>query len=282
MVFGGRRAGRLEAVGAVIALGALALAAPTWAASRASIRDFRVIEVGKTQLQVAADGKSAVVRVRTDPPTVCAIAYGRTASLGSIANDPSMGGTAISRHVVVLRGLTPNTTYRFRLTATDAQGRVFQTTQIGMFKTTPSATAAGSRDIAAGAKVVAVSSQWSTDYRGANAVDGQLGTEWASAGDGDRAFITIDLGKKRKIGGVSFLTREMGDGTAITRTFDVVVDGGKRYGPFAAGNPTHPRIAAVSFTGRRLRFDVVKSTGGNTGAVEIEVFAAGAGLAARR
>jgi hypothetical protein len=30
----------------------------------------------------------------------------------------------------------------------------------------------------------------------------------------------------------------------------------------------------VSFTGRILRFDVVQSTGGNTGAAEIEVFSA--------
>src|SRR5262249_28518357 len=158
------------------------------------------------------------------------IAYGRTASLGSIANDPSMGGTAISRHVVVLRDLVPNRTYRFRLTATDAEGRVFQTTGLRTFETTPTRPASQSRDIAAGSKVVDVSSQWSDDYRAANAVDGRLSTEWSSAGDGDRAFITIDLGSERKVGGVSFLTREMGDGTAITRTFEVVVDGGKRYG----------------------------------------------------
>jgi hypothetical protein len=272
MLVVGRNAGLLGGIGALSALGAasVALAAPG-----AGIRDFRAIEVGTTQLQVAPDGKSAVVRLRTNPATICAIAYGRTAALGSIANDPSMGGTAISRHVVVLRDLVPNTTYRFRLTATDAEGRVFQTTALQSFATKPSKPAAQSRDIAVGAKVVAVSSQWSAGYAASNAVDGRLSTEWSSAGDGDRAFITIDLGSERKIGGVSFLTREMGDGTAITRTFDVVVDGGKRYGPFPAGNPAHPRTAAVSFTGRRLRFEVVKSTGGNTGAVEIKVFAAG-------
>jgi hypothetical protein len=270
-----RSAALLGGIGALTALGALALAAPCTAGTGAAIRDFRAVQVGTTQLQVAPDGRSAVVRVRTDPPTICAIAYGRTASLGSIANDPNMGGTAISRHVVVLRDLQPNATYRFRLTATDAAGRVFQTPELRTFETTPTKPAAQSRDIAAGAKVVAVSSQYSADYRAANAVDGRLSTEWSSAGDGDRAFITIDFGRERKVGGVSFLTREMGDGTAITRTFDVVVDGGKRYGPFPAGNPAHPRPAAVSFTGRRLRFEVVKSTGGNTGAVEIEVFAAG-------
>jgi hypothetical protein len=239
--------------------------------STASIRAFSQIEVGKTRLQVAADGKSAIVQIETNPPTVCAIAYGRTASLGSIADDPSMGGTAISRHIVVLNGLTPGTTYRFRLTATDAQGRVFQTPNLATFAT-PSPVGAPEQDVAIGATVVAVSSQWSNGYRAGNAVDGNLSTEWASDGDGDRAFITIDLGRPRKITGIAFITREMSDGSAITRTFAVVVDGRRRYGPFPAGNRLYPHVARVSFTGRRLRFEVVQSTGGNTGAAEIEVF----------
>ena len=212
------------------------------------------------------------MQLQTSPPTVCAIAYGRTQALGSIANDPGMGGTAISHHVVVLKALTPNTTYRFRLTATDARGRVFQTPELASFTTTPAKPASAGRDVAVGAKVVAVSSQFSNDFRAANAVDGNLSTEWSSAGDGDRAFITIDLGKPTAVTGVAFLTREMSDGSAITRTFTVVVDGGRRYGPFPAGNRLDPRTAAVSFTGRRLRFDVASSTGGNTGAAEIQVF----------
>jgi hypothetical protein len=239
------------------------------------VADFRSVEVGETQLHVAADGRSAVVQLQTDPATVCAIAYGKTAALGSIANDPAMGGSAITHHTVVLHGLTPNTTYRFRLTATDARGRVFQTQQLGTFTTTPSRAATPGGDIAVGAKVVAVSSQYSSDYGAGNAVDGVLSTEWSSAGDGNRAFITIDLGRPRKITGVSFRTREMSDGSAITRTFAVLSDG-RRYGPFAAGNRRDPKTAAVSFTARRLRFQVVSSTGGNTGAAEIEVFA-GAG-----
>ncbi|HXH97968.1 MAG TPA: discoidin domain-containing protein [Gaiellaceae bacterium] len=245
------------------------------ATTATGVRDFSAIEVGKTRVQVAADGKSAVVRVQTDPPTVCAIAYGRTVSLGSIANDPSMGGSAISRHVVVLGGLRPNTTYRYRLTATDAQGRVFQTPELASFTTKPSRRVAQGRDVALHAKVVAVSSQYSGDYRAVNAFDGDLSTEWSSAGDGDRAFVTIDLGKREQISGVSFRTREMSDGSAITRTFAVVVDGGRRYGPFPAGDRVDPRTAAVSFTARRLRFEVVRSTGGNTGAAEIQVFSRG-------
>lgn len=258
-----------------IAAGASALAGcgGSSGGSASGVRAFSAVEVGQTRVQVAPDGRSAIVRVQTAPPTVCAVAYGRTASLGSIANDPSMGGHAIARHTVVLGGLTPNTTYRYRLTATDARGRVFQTTELATFTTTPSkAAAAAGRDIAVGAEVVAVSSQYGAGYGAANAVDGNLATEWSSAGDGNHAFITIDLGAERKVTGVAFVTREMSDGSAITRTFAVVAGGGKRYGPFPAGTRVDPRVAKVSFTGRRLRFEVVTSTGGNTGAAEIEVF----------
>ena len=272
-----RARSRLRAVAGLTAAAALCLGLAACGGSGATgagtrVRDFRAIEVGKTRLQIAADGRSAVVQVQTDPPTVCAIAYGRTGSLGSIADDPSMGGTAISHHTVRLSGLTPNTTYHFRLTATDAQGKVFQSRQLTGFTTAPSTAAAHSEDIAAGATIVAASSEWSTAYRAANAVDGNLSTEWASTGDGDHAFITIDLGQRRKVSGVSFRTREMSNGSAITRTYAVVVDGGTRYGPFPAGNRLNPRTAAVNFTGRRLRFQVVQSTGGNTGAAEIQVF----------
>lgn len=241
-----------------------------------SIHPFSVVEVGRTHLHLAADGMSATVQVRTDPATVCAVAYGKTASLGSIADDPDMGGTAISQHIVVLGGLQPGTTYRYRLTATDARGQVFQTRQLATFRTPRPATGHG-RDIAIGAKVVAVSSQWSGAYKAENAFDGNLSTEWASNGDGDHAWVTVDLGRRYTVDGVAFITRTMADGSAITKTFAVVVDGDRRFGPFPAGNTLDPRVARVSFTARLLRFEVVTSTGGNTGAVEIEVFSRRAG-----
>jgi hypothetical protein len=266
------RACKVLGVVVVLCLGLVACGGTSRAENSTTIRDFSLVEVGKTRLRIAADGRSAIVQVHTNPPTVCAIAYGRTASLGSIADDPNMGGTAISRHTVLLSGLAPGTTYRFRLTATDAEGRVYQTPELITF-TTPRAIATAGQDIAIGAKVVAVSSQWSSAYRAAYAVDGNLATEWASAGDGDRGFITIDLGRQREVTGIAFITREMSDGSAITRTFAVVVDGRRRYGPFPAGNRLDPHIEPVSFTGRFLRFEVVQSTGGNTGAAEIEVFA---------
>jgi hypothetical protein len=68
----------------------------------------------------------------------------------------------------------------------------------------------------------------------------------------------------------------MVDGSAITDTFTVSVDGGAPLGPFPAGTVSRPRFTAIDATGRQLRFDVATSSGGNVGAVEIRVFGPGA------
>ncbi len=143
------------------------------------------------------------------------------------------------------------------------------------FETKTRAVTRSTKNQARAAEVVAVSSEYDGAYAASNAIDGDLASEWSSAGDGNEAFLTIDLGRPTEVAGVSFRTREMSDGSAITRTFSVVVDGGRRYGPFPAGDRIDPRTATVAFTGRKLRFEVVSSTGGNTGAAEIEVDAAG-------
>ena len=62
----------------------------------------------------------------------------------------------------------------------------------------------------------------------------------------------------------------MSDGSSITTTYTVTVDDGTVFGPFDAGMT--PPLVDVEFSGRILRFDVESSTGGNTGAVEIEVY----------
>lgn len=60
----------------------------------------------------------------------------------------------------------------------------------------------------------------------------------------------------------------MSDGTAITSTFTVIVDG-QTFGPFPAGSSR----SEISFLGQILGYEVDTSTGGNTGAVEVEAFA---------
>jgi hypothetical protein len=118
-----------------------------------------------------------------------------------------------------------------------------------------------------------VSSEFSEAWSGGNAVDGDLATEWATSGSGDDAFIVIDLGESHEVAGVEFLTRSMSDGSAIASEYTVTVDDGETFGPFPAGDVTDNRFAEAQFGGRVIRFDVAASTGGNTGAIEVRVFA---------
>ena len=104
-------------------------------------------------------------------------------------------------------------------------------------------------------------------------LDGDLSTEWSSAGDGDDAYITIDLGQTREVAAFEFITRSMADGSATTLAYSVVVDGGDRYGPFEAGTPAVPALQSLPLEGRILRFEMEATTGGNTGAMEIRLYA---------
>ena len=213
-----------------------------------SIRDFRLIEVGKTHLQIAADGRSAVLQVETNPPTVCAIAYGRTAALGSIADDPNMGGTAISRHTVLLGGLAPATTYRFLLTATDAQGRVFSNPRADHLydaaakappgdKTSPSARGS-SRSVRSGATP--------TGRQTRSTATSRLSGPRPATVIGHSSRSTSDDNAKSPASPLSHAKcrtarRSREHSPCRRRT--------KRYGPFPAGNRLDPHIAPVSFTG---------------------------------
>lgn len=64
----------------------------------------------------------------------------------------------------------------------------------------------------------------------------------------------------------------MSDGTSVVETFTVTVDDSETYGPFDAGATTV--VNEVDFTGQVLRIDAERTTGGNTGAAEIEVYEA--------
>ncbi len=140
------------------------------------------------------------------------------------------------------------------------------------FTTPPSTEAAApGRNVAVDGTVVEYSSQFSDAFAASNAIDGDLGTEWSSRGDGDDAYLVVDVGRIVEVIGVGFRTREMSDGTAIANSFTVGIDG-VSYGPFPGG----PGLAQgeVSAVGRVFRFDVDTSTGGNTGAVEVEIYEA--------
>lgn len=221
-----------------------------------------------------ASGTSATVQVATDIDMACAVVFGRDEYLGDgIATDTEMGGGAHTDHRAVMRGLEPDTEYFYRVQGSGADGRLYRS-ELMTFRTPRSDVAAAPGDnVALDAEVVGVSSEYSESFAAARAVDGDLGTEWSSDMDGDDAWVTIDLGREVRVGGVAMRSRSMSDGSSIVETFTVTVDDGQTYGPFDAG--TTAVVNETDFTGRVLRIDAVQTSGGNTGAAEIEVYARG-------
>jgi hypothetical protein len=120
------------------------------------------------------------------------------------------------------------------------------------------------------ATVVETSSDFNETFAGSNASDGSIATEWSSRGDGDDAYIVIDLGAPQNITGIGFRTREMSDGTSITNTYTVTIDGGEALGPFPAG--IGMSVSDFPATGQVVKIDKDTTTSGNTGAVEIEIY----------
>ncbi len=63
----------------------------------------------------------------------------------------------------------------------------------------------------------------------------------------------------------------MGQTAQIFR-LQVVTDRGEVVGPIELSDALAVHSIPTDFTARRLRFEVIESSGGNTGAVEIEVY----------
>ena len=218
-----------------------------------------------------ASGTTAVLRVTTELEMACAVVFGRDETLGDgIATDADMGGGAHTDHQAVMTGLEPGTEYVYRVQGSGADGNLYRS-DLMSFRTPEADTTRGPGENAArDATVVDVSSEFSADFPAEAAIDGNLGTEWSSAGDGDDASLTLDLGRAVSVVGIALRSRSMSDGTAVVETFTVTVDGGETYGPFEAG--TAGAVAEVGFTGQVLRIDADRTSGGNTGAAEIEVY----------
>ena len=130
--------------------------------------------------------------------------------------------------------------------------------------------------LANGASVAGVSSNFgggSNDsaFGAANALDGDPATEWSSAGDGDEAWIAVELPSVTHVTSVGFWTRTMGDSAQVI-SFQVTTGQGETYGPFSLDDATAIYRFDTQFTAKRLRFELLETTGGNTGALEIEVY----------
>lgn len=233
-----------------------------------AIEPIEPILAGEIEIDVDPSGTAADFAVATDIPVACAVVYGTDGSFGSIAVDNDMQGGAHVDHGPVLTGLSPDTEYQYVLQGSDAAG-TFYRSEILSFRTPPAADTGVGPNVAPSGTVTAASSEFSGDFAATNAVDGDLGTEWSTDGDGDDAWIEIDLGETHQITAIAFRTRQMPDGTAIANTFTVTIDD-RLFGPFATG-PDPVLLDSVT-PGRVVRIDADDTTGGNTGATEIEIF----------
>ena len=84
----------------------------------------------------------------------------------------------------------------------------------------------------------------------------------------------IDLGKPQALAALGFYTRTMGTIGADFVTFRSRTDTGAILGPFTIPDAKSIYYFPIATTAQKLRFEVLKSSGGNTGASEIEVYAA--------
>jgi hypothetical protein len=249
-----------------VLLAAIAVTACGEAASpEQEVFDFNEIAEAGPVIESDPSGTAATLRVTTSIDAVCAVAFGDSESLGRLATDQDMDAAGHSEHQVLLGGLEPDTDYFYRLQGVGVDGRLYQG-EILTFRTAAVTESVPGRNIAVDAEVLEFSSEFSEAFGAPNAIDGDPATEWSSRGDGDDAFLVIDLEDEVEVAGFGFHTRSMSDGSATSETFSVTVDDGDTFGPFPVGR------AEVSVIGRVFRFDVDQSTGGNTGATEVEVF----------
>ncbi len=232
-------------------------------ASAQSLDDFEEIQASPVTVTPDETGHSAILEVDTSVDVACSVVYGEDESFGLIAVDNDMDGGAHADHHPVMGGLQPDTEYHYRLQGTAPDGSIYVSDV--MTFVTPPEPVGGALNLALDAVVSGVSSEFSSAFVGAHAFDGDATTEWSSSGDGDDAWVEIDLGSPQLIGEVVFRTRSMSDGSSITDTFSITADG-VELGEFAADAP-----AGVGVEAQVLRFDVASSSGGNTGAIEILV-----------
>ncbi len=224
---------------------------------------------------------SATLSATTRENTVCGVAYGTTTDYGQVATDSDMAAGGHQEHTPVLAGLQPDTLYHYRFGGIGPDGTVFRSEDF-TFRTPPGATGPSARPpnvnlagLDRGARVVATSSNFgggdnSSTWGGNHAFDGDPATQWSSDGDGDDAWIEIELPTETHVTSLGFWTRTMGS-TAQILFFQVVTEDGEVAGPFELDDASSLQYFDTDLTAKRLRFEAVRSSGGNTGAVEIQV-----------
>ena len=234
--------------------------------------NLRVEEIGATR---------GVVRFGTSVPTTCEVEWGLSAdALTETAVDPDMvEGELALDHRVPLEDLAPDTMIYLRAKAVDAMDQTAYSDVIS-FRTAMGGPTGGTNVamMSMGTTVMGVSSNYSnmpnaSTWGADNTIDGQMATEWSSNGDGDGAWVMLDFGQMRDVTRFGFRSRQMSDGTSIIQSVRLIFDGVTTMGPFETPDPDQRYEFAIAPTrARTVRVEAVTTTGGNTGAKEIQFF----------
>lgn len=242
------------------------------------IRSIEEVSMGGPPQIVDITDTDAVLVFGSSIPLACSVVYGKTTAYGLISVDQDMNGGAHADHHPLLLGLEPDTEYHYRVQGSAADGRLY-VGEDRTFRTLPAKEKAevNLASLEAGARVAAVSSNFggvaNDESWGANsALDGKRDTAWSSAGDGNEAFIEIELARPAQLYAVEVWTRSMSDRTAQISVFTLTTEAGEVLGPFTVQDAAQPYRFEVNVTARSLRLDVVDSSGGNTGLVEFAVY----------
>ena len=269
--------GRLLAVAVGLSVVVAACTGPATTSPQPEVRPIADILVSEPEF-TNVGAESATLQVETSIPVVCAIVYGTTQEYGQMATDSDMAGGGHQDHHPLLSGLQPDTTYYARLQGVGSDGTLYRSDEY-TFRTAAADVSDSAENLALsanGARVAGVSSNYGgggddSGFGALNAMDGDASTQWSSDGDGDGAWIEIELAADTHVTSLGFWTRTMGSSAEI-ESLTVTTDRGETFGPFDLADASQTYRFDTDFQARRLRFDVVTSSGGNTGAVEIEVY----------
>lgn len=225
----------------------------------------------------ANDG-TASLPIHTSVPVACTVVFGTTPEFGQLSLDQDMAGGTHSDHNPLLSKLEPETEYFFRVQGIDDDGNLYLSDVMNF--TTPPLDTSLTDNLASpdrGATIVGYSSAFGDAAPDAqwgvlSAFDDSPNTEWSTAGDGDDAWVEVALAERARIERITFQTRSMSNGTAIALAFTVTTDSGETFGPFDLPDAENSFEFDTAFEAETLRFDLVETTGGNTGAIDIAVY----------
>ncbi len=235
-------------------------------------KPVQISEIGPTSARLSFAAKA---------PTISTIAYGPIRDPAQLVRPAQT--SPVKEHSVQLLALRDNTEYQVTIFLVDEQARVYRSENYSFKTIVTSSPTTWQPDgenmalLSQGGRITGVSSNWAggdnNSAFGANkAIDGDPMTEWSSNGDGNNAWIEITLAQPSRITGIGFWTRTMGTSAQISK-FRVVTRDGKLLEVFDLPDAKQMyNFDLEDFDGQTLRFEVVESSGGNTGAKEIAIY----------